>query len=246
METPSNPQIIRQTSSSFLASFLVRANYIDKALLSQQIKDLSEWIHRYLKLQDDTSLIPDYRKHACFYSVCQTLFYTFVYHHQYFVESKKGMKFVKSLELSRIVVSKLNPLKYCLKAIVELFARITRMYEIAFCYSIIEHNNRSLTERLQISEHEDFNNTDTFFPFDPYMLPKSQAFIEPLYHHWQALQIETESTSANVDIDDIDEMFQPFDDHSGTNKNTMRPRSKPSTSFDMMCISPGFSILPHR
>lgn len=230
---------------------MVRANYIDKEFLTEQISHLTQWIHRYLKLQDGNNVIPDYKKHANFYSVCQALFYVFVYHHQYFVETKKGMKFIKSLEFSRIVMSKLNPLKYCLKPIVAIFARITRMYEIVFCYSIIEHNNRSLTERFVVesttsTEYEDY--IECFFPFDPYVLTKSQAFIEPLYHHWQALEVETENLrnkeSIDVDIDDIDEMFESFEDNLGFSRNSFRPKSKTS-SFDMMCISPGFS-LPHR
>ena len=242
-ENPSNSLVTRQGACSYLGSYLARAKIVDKNSISHQMKHMSEWLHRYLKLQDGSNIQADYHKHGAFYSLSQTFFYVFVYHHKAFVESEKGLNYLKSLDLPRIVLSKLNPLRFCLKTIVDMFARLTRMYELVFCYSTIEKNNRQKIfsqfdqndSKLKVMEH--------FFPFDPYILPRSSVFIKPLYNEWNDLNgmtSEEEHEEEEVlkdDMEDIDHLFASINPHMGRLSTS---RKSAAHSFEMMCISPGF------
>ena len=207
---------------------------------------MSTWLHRYLKFQDGSNIQADYHKHGAFYSLCQTFFYTFVYHHQTFVESPKGLLFLKTLDFPRVVLSKLNPLRFCLKSVVDMLARITRMYELVFCYSTIEKNNRHQLFSLQDSQNNKLQSMEHFFPFDPYTLQKSVRYIKPIYHEWKGMNMAEDSTSFDDDkvlendMDEIDDMFQSLDTHIELNK--LSTSRKSAHSFDMMCVSPGFTM----
>ena len=232
-QDPNNAQLLRRSSAAYLASFLARANFLEKNIVKEQIKALSEWVHRYLDFQDGSNTSADFHKHAPFYSLCQTLFYVFIYHHKYLLESNENVTFVKSLNFMRMITSKLNPLKFCLNTIVNLFARITRMHEVVFCYSIIERNNRHALTELSFGDHKNYHNElEMFFPFDPYVLPESSSLIKPLYLEWNDTEINMDSdTDSDDDSDDIvseeDEQLK-------------------CASFDMMCVSPGLQLTSHH
>ena len=89
------------------------------------------------------------------------------------------------------------------------FAKVAHATDFLYCYSIIESNRRSdyapesqqgtATKSRPVihpaivgsSMHAELN---TFFPFDPYKLPKSSTYIQDVYREW-----------ASVAIDDDDE-----------------------------------------
>ena len=250
-QKPSNALVIRQGASSYLGSFLARAKILDKEFITKQLTLMSGWLHRYLKFQDGSNIQADYHKHGAFYSLCQTFFYAFVYHHQSFVESRKGLKFLKTLDFPRVVLSKLNPLRFCLKSVVDVFARITRMYELVFCYSTIEKNNRLKLFSLQEQslENNKLQGMEHYFPFDPYTLPKSSHYIKPLYQEWNGVNLGDESANScddedellKNDMDEIDDLFESIDPHVGLGK--LSSSRKSAHSFDMMCVSPGFNTL---
>lgn len=85
-----------------------------------------------------------------------------------------GLTFLQSLNLSKIVTCRLNPLRFCVQPVVQNFAAITRTYQLVYCYSIIEHNARNSQKIM----YRDLNGQLTkmnvclqsFFPFDPYLL----------------------------------------------------------------------------
>lgn len=77
---------------------------------------------------------PDVVWHAPFYSLCQAVFYLFVFRHKKLLEAEGGgreregwflkcsrlhvgIHFVRQLNFDRIISSKLNPLKVCRAAI---------------------------------------------------------------------------------------------------------------------------------
>ena len=235
-QDPNNAQILRRSAAAYLASFLARANFLDKETVKGQVIHLSDWVHRYLDYQDGSNTNADFQKHAPFYSLCQTLFYVFIYHYKYLLESNQNIAFVKSLNFMRIVTSKLNPLKYCLSTIVNLFARITRIYEIVFCYSIIERNNRNTLRELSFEDQKVVNNElEMYFPFDPYVLPESSRFIKPSYLEWTDSEMKVDSDS-DSDNDSNDTLSDEDDED-----DEMKP-----ASFDMMCVSPGFQLGHHH
>jgi RNA polymerase I-specific transcription initiation factor RRN3 len=78
---------------------------------------------------------------------------------------------------------------------------------------------------------------NTFFPFDPYMLPKSQSYIHGVYRDW-----------ASVAIDDDEEDEDEEDEDPSVREEHRPPHyldiSRPdvgkglAASFDSMSISP--------
>lgn len=79
--------------------------------------------------------------------------------------------FLQSLNLPKIISCKLNPLKFCLPSIVENFAAVTRSYQLAYCYTIIENNTRESIPVIGKGGHVLMNPVlNMYFPFDPYVL----------------------------------------------------------------------------
>lgn len=71
----------------------------------------------------------------------------------------------------------MNPLRVCLPGVTQYFASVARHYQLAYCYSVIEHNQRNTiplvyrdTTGAEVSSAQVY--LDTFFPFDPYLLKR--------------------------------------------------------------------------
>ncbi|XP_065670664.1 RNA polymerase I-specific transcription initiation factor RRN3 [Hydra vulgaris] len=235
LKNPNKAVIIRQASVSYIASFLARAKFVDQKIIREQMKKLSDWILRYIEHQDSNHAVAEIKKHGAFYSACQALFYVFIYNYKTIFETSNGLEFAKSLNFSRIIFSRLNPLKFCMETVVSYFARITRLYEVVFCYSIIERNNRNTLASFSFGNNNTSsdNQLEMFFPFDPYLLPKSVCFIEPIYLEWSG-----RTQNSSNDEDDYEDIETEASD--GNNEKCLI-----SSSFDMMCISPGFQVNNH-
>ncbi|XP_018428367.1 PREDICTED: RNA polymerase I-specific transcription initiation factor RRN3-like [Nanorana parkeri] len=89
----------------------------------------------------------------------------------------------------------LNPLKICLPAVVNFFAAITRKYQLVFCYTIIERNNRQMIPIIRsntcgTSVQSCTNPLDSFFPFDSCVLKRCKKIIDPIYQPWEESNVE--------------------------------------------------------
>ncbi|XP_054000888.1 RNA polymerase I-specific transcription initiation factor RRN3 [Hylaeus anthracinus] len=178
---PNIPSITRQSSVAYIASFLVTANFITAGLVKAVQFRLCKWIHDYINMQDHSNYIDDENKeHTVFYSVCQALFLIITKRHNDFPDSKKYMLYLQELDLAKIITCKLNPLKACHPEIVHNFAEITRMYQLAYCYTIIENNTRS---QLPIfgSKKAATITVGNFFPFSSYTLAQSGQQLISLF-----------------------------------------------------------------
>lgn len=159
------------------------------------MQQIAEWIHTYIANQDAVEgLNADIRAHAVFYSVCQALFYLVAFRHKDLVERKKSkvnhsstnlkcntinfldIIFLESLQLGKIITSQLNPLRVCQAAVVQNFAAVTRKYQLAYCYTVIDHNKRNSMPTI----YQDDKGAriisgqclSDFYPFDPYVLER--------------------------------------------------------------------------
>lgn len=77
--------------------------------------------------------------------------------------------------MAKIITCPLNPLKVCQSAIVQKFAAMTRKYQLAYCYSVIEHNARNTIPTVYQNDKGTLascnnNAINMVFPFDPYIL----------------------------------------------------------------------------
>lgn len=89
------------------------------------------------------------------------------------------MLHLQELDLAKIITCKLNPLKACDPEIVHNFAEITRMYQLAYCYTIIENNTRNQLPLFD-SKRGTTPTIQNFFPFNFYMLQRSGQRITPM------------------------------------------------------------------
>ncbi|XP_033121712.1 RNA polymerase I-specific transcription initiation factor RRN3-like isoform X1 [Anneissia japonica] len=240
IENPNTSQIVRQAAASYVASFLSRAKFVPIAAVRTGLDVMISWVHRYIDCQDgSTRSYADVNLHGTFYSVCQAIFYTFVFRHKNIIESEKGLLYARSLNLERIVTCRLNPLKVCLPTVVNMFATITRIHEIAFCYTVIERNNRAIipvvtqTQCGTSTQLTNMNPLDSFFPFDPYILHMSATLIEPLYQLWEGQQVEDQQSSSEDEDNKEEECYSLYAD-----KESLLPLGITPTAA--MCVSPGF------
>ncbi|XP_073350659.1 RNA polymerase I-specific transcription initiation factor RRN3 [Pagrus major] len=194
LQSPSQPAILRQAAAGYLGSFLARAKFIPVLTVRACLDLLLSWIHRYIDSQDSSGrqACCDISLHGPFYAACQAVFYTLIFRHRAMLEGnmKKGLEYLQSLNLERVVMCQLNPLKVCLPSVTSTFAAITRKYQVVFCYTIIERNNRTVLPVVRSSAGGDSvttntNPLDSFFPFDPFLLKRSGQLIEPLYQVWE-------------------------------------------------------------
>ncbi|XP_046855121.1 RNA polymerase I-specific transcription initiation factor RRN3-like [Xenia sp. Carnegie-2017] len=232
-QDPNTPVILRQTAAAYIGSLIARAKYIKISMIKKCLNLLVSWIHRYIDNINCELAYPDVDKHGPFYSLCQAVFYIYVYRHSCLLQEKDGMGFARRLNFERIVTCKLNPLKICLSHVVKMFAHVTRYNEVVFCYTIIEKNNRSLPMTAPsftssvVAKHSQLNQLDSFFPFEPYLLKRSRLFIKDIYREWDGIEPETY-------ISDGEEI----DDHVELGKS---PDSLPTSSLNSisdMKISP--------
>ncbi|KAM4698325.1 RNA polymerase I-specific transcription initiation factor RRN3 [Rhinophrynus dorsalis] len=216
LQNPNHPPIIRQTAASYIGSFLARARFIPLVTVKACLDLLVNWLHSYIDNQDAGSrAYCDTTFHGPFYAATQTVFYTFIFRHKQLLEGnlRKGLAYLQNLNFERIVMCQLNPLKICLPSVVNLFAAITRKYQLVFCYTIIERNSRQMIPIIRSSTGGDSiqtctNPLDIFFPFDPCVLKRCKRLIDPMYQIWEDSNTEdmkgqqTQPKSAAADEED--------------------------------------------
>ncbi|XP_012524208.2 RNA polymerase I-specific transcription initiation factor RRN3 [Monomorium pharaonis] len=175
--------VLRQTAVCYISSLHATASFVSPGFVKLTMSNLTQWIHKYIISQENSEYINDDGKpHAVFYSVCQAFFHLFVASYKYFVESKNGILFLQNLDISKIVTCKLNPLKMCDIKIVRDFADITSMYQLAYCYAIIENNERNQLPIFGMQTPLPVV-VPNFFPFESYTLEHSGRRITPLFRN---------------------------------------------------------------
>lgn len=138
--------------------------------------------------------------------------------------------------MMRNIYSKLNPLKVCAPAVVTQFARIAHHLRFVYVFPLLETNKRlrlsrtvsvavmyGMQERetaLTAKNSESALQLDSYFPFDPYNLPKSKQWMTGDYNEWKNIPgLEQEEGDDNSDTDsqgDDSEDEQDFEDGTAT------------------------------
>ena len=96
------------------------------------------------------------------------------------------------------------------------FARIAHATDFLYCYSIIEANRRSDFAPSPSQPNSPSRNSpvgpvlagqpmhselNTFFPFDPYKLPRSSGYIDSVYREWASVAIDEEEEDEEEESD---------------------------------------------
>ncbi|KAK7695390.1 hypothetical protein QCA50_000026 [Cerrena zonata] len=237
------PAVTRAAAASYIASFVSRAQFVDRENARRVMACLCNFLKSRLDIfdaiaQSDVSQA-SMTHYTVFYAVAQSVFLIFCFRWrdlQYDPEdaddqpssSVPTSKWMSELDvLRRVVLSDLNPLKMCSSNVVMQFAKVAHATDFLYCYSIIESNKRSdyapesqsnaAKSRPIIhpaivgsSMHAELN---TFFPFDPYKLPRSSAYIQGVYREWASVAID----------DDEDEDSEDFDAEDGEEDESASP-----------------------
>uniref|UniRef100_A0A1B6CIL8 RNA polymerase I-specific transcription initiation factor RRN3 n=1 Tax=Clastoptera arizonana TaxID=38151 RepID=A0A1B6CIL8_9HEMI len=238
VSNPNVPNILRQASVLFMASLLARAKFIPIIILKENLTDMTQWIHGYISNQDGATVNYDSRVHVVFYSVCQALFYLIAFRHKDLVNHNKGLIFLQGLNLAKIVTCHLNPLKVCLPAVTSNFASVTRHYQLAYCYSVIEHNARNTIPLVYRNSSGAAVMSmpvqlETYFPFDPYLLQRSNHFINSLYREYDGSIPESNGEDKKDEAEQQDTVKEDEDDF-------LMDQSNNSLSSFSYGVSPGF------
>lgn len=125
--------------------------------------------------------------------------------------------------IRRNIFSKLNPLKICAPTIVSQFARMAHHLRFLYVYPLIETNKRVRLARslasgylaglggretaLNAKKGEAGFLLDAYFPFDPYVLPRSRRWLEEDYVSWKpvpGMPVEKEEDSDEEDEEEDD------------------------------------------
>ncbi|CAF0952651.1 unnamed protein product [Rotaria sp. Silwood1] len=251
--SPSVSMTFRQAAISYLCSLIARAKYITTRSVLNITQLMVDWLHAYVGTTEKNSGNANPNRHLPFYAICQAVLYIFIYRHHEIARLPDGIEIVSKWRLNHIIASELNPLKYCLPAITLRFAQLARNYQIVFCYSIIETNNRySLPESFATNGHYNDNLAIipsnilySYFPFDPYVLKRSSIFIRPIYNDYRDENDDITITKDSEDnheqnIDDCDDVltsmmmsttpgsFDPIDQMSSLSTSFKNSRNPPS------------------
>ncbi|KAI6116530.1 RNA polymerase I-specific transcription initiation factor RRN3 [Pisolithus croceorrhizus] len=207
------PAVTRAAAASYIASFVSRAQFVDRDATRRVVAVLCAYLKSHLDSFDSVIQAgeepPSMAHHSLFYAIVQAVFLIFCFRwrdlEEEFDESEEyqtGKKWMNELNvIQRVITSPLNPLKICSPNVVMQFSRVAQATDFAYCYSILEANKRSEYNLsagsipiLPQLANEGFSQTElhTFFPFDPYKLPRSSSYIQGVYRDWASVAIDEE------------------------------------------------------
>ncbi|KAG0702449.1 RNA polymerase I-specific transcription initiation factor RRN3 [Suillus ampliporus] len=207
----------RVAASSYIGSFVSRAQFIDREGALRAIKVLCAFLEAHLDAVEAGNAASS--DHSVFYAIVQAVFLIFCFRWRDLQEEPDEQEVGRKIWISelgvlqRVITSDLNPLKVCSQNVVHQFARIAQATDFAYCFSILEANKRTpypvfAGVTAGSPGPEDLH---TFFPFDPYKLPRSGEYIQGVYREWAAVAIG-EDEDEEEDEDDLIEEGPAADD----------------------------------
>ncbi|KAJ3561142.1 hypothetical protein NPX13_g9060 [Xylaria arbuscula] len=127
--------------------------------------------------------------------------------------------------MRRNIYSPLNPMKVCSPVIVEQFAKLAHHFRFMYVYPLIESNKRLRLSQFSAGAYsnggalrdmafdvndESWQQLGSYFPFDPYQLPKSKRWVDDDYLPWRPIPglnpEEFDDDSEDEELDDEDEI----------------------------------------
>ena len=206
----SQPTVTRIAASSYLASFVARAKFVDQASAKACIRLLNQCALKYIDSYNGGLVTrKTIGNHGIFYSIVQAIIYLFCFRWKQLIDMEsKGKLPIELASFQRVLTCKLCPFKVCSQHIIEEFARITHSYNMLYCYPFMSSDMRipSPNEILEKNEMEKLNSKlvlerlELFFPFDPLNLPVTKHRITDIYQEW-------EDNNDQYAIDELDQQL---------------------------------------
>ena len=155
----SRPEILRQSSAAYLASFVARGRQVSTEIIRDAFNIIGDQLRTIRATQEKSCQGPDLRRYGTFYALVQALLYVFcfrwrdlVMNPQKALQDEDGQEILEVGEivwaprckeiLTKAIYSKFNPLKTCSPSIVTEFAKITHHLRFMYIYPLIEKNRR--------------------------------------------------------------------------------------------------------
>ncbi|KAI1120917.1 RNA polymerase I-specific transcription initiation factor RRN3 [Nemania abortiva] len=134
--------------------------------------------------------------------------------------------------MRRNIYSKLNPLKVCSPVIVDQFAKLAHHFRFMYVYPLIESNKRLRLSQYSVGAYsnggalrdmsfdmndESWQQLSSYFPFDPYQLPKSKRWVDEDYLPWRPIPgLNPEELGDDSDEEEIDDEEDEIDEDTAT------------------------------
>ncbi|KAG9317852.1 RNA polymerase I-specific transcription initiation factor RRN3 [Chiua virens] len=235
------PAVTRAAAASYIASFVSRAQFVDRESAHRMVAVLCTFLQGHLDAFDSILQAgqepPSMAHHSVFYAIAQAVFLIFCFRWRDLEEAfdeaeyEGRKKWMSELDVvQRAITSPLNPLKVrfhahpyafvdvfqvCSPNVVMQFARVAQATDFVYCHSIIDANRRSeynpspgSLPLLMRGGGEELVSAELhmFFPFDPYKLPRSSAYIRGVYREWSSVAIggDEESDEEEEDVEEGD------------------------------------------
>lgn len=143
------------------------------------------------------------------------------------------------------------------------FARVAHATDFIYCYTIMESNRRSdyapatpggagvQTAKRPVFRlgHSMTTELNTFFPFDPYKLPRSGSYIQGVYREWSSVAIdddEDEDEEEEGDVDERDEEVSEYHHPEGISMVGGKAHTQEDQADGLGESFGGMSISPYR
>ncbi|CAN6664758.1 RNA polymerase I-specific transcription initiation factor Rrn3p [Trichomonascus vanleenenianus] len=229
----------RQKAMQYISTFIARAKGLSREQVILVVGILAKWIEEYIKQREkEVDEGPGgMGRFKMFYSISQALFYIFCFRHellkkdqsQMSTEEASGSEWECDLDklFQRMIVTKFNPLRYCKRTVVAMFARIAQKEDAAYCFTIMEQNrlggfkssspsgSGTTTPKNGVSSGtsffsnslwkstSEFVSLEGYFPFDPLNLRRARSAISDIYVEWgDVAGDDADSGSENYDDSD--------------------------------------------
>ncbi|XP_078442326.1 uncharacterized protein LOC144712024 [Wolffia australiana] len=196
-----NPPLFRMSSVAYLGSYLSRAKFIGSSLVLEILESLTEWCFDYCQLVDNC-MRAEPRVHRVFYAACQAVMYIFCFRMRSLMIDPMRKSRILNMPFHVVLRHPLSPLKVCLPSIVGEYLRQAKAAQLfssskAFMFDDVLESDLSKAfggaQRL-----------DMLFPFDPYLLKRSDRYIRPVYGFWATVE-KTYDGDENSEDEEVEE-----------------------------------------
>ncbi|KAF5101432.1 hypothetical protein D0Z00_000911 [Geotrichum galactomycetum] len=241
----------RLKAMQYISSFIARAKGLSQTQIIFTISILASWLSAYIEEREaevDSVAGGGMGKFKMFYSVTQTMMYIFCFRHALLrkehikktqataggADELDGLKIESSDSqwvcdldklFRRLIITKFNPLRYCRRTVVSMFAQIAQKEDLVYCFTVMEQNRLGQTTLSATptpaptaantpnvggvdvlwKKNQDFVMMDAYFPFDPLSLPNCKERIQSMYVEWNDVANDSDSGSEDYDDDDEDD-----------------------------------------
>lgn len=163
----------------FLTDFVGRCNLVSSEAVRMNLQSMTGWCHSYIADHQHVNRdAPMFESNTLFYAMAYAVFHLLLLRRlDVFGNSpKKKSEFRRSLNLQSLISCYLNPLFYGEDSFLRSLSDVLQYYEVAYCHSIIEENNR---DQLKSQKNLMVFGNVLQFPFQSYLLPSTSDLILP-------------------------------------------------------------------